>query len=115
MNRRPKTTLAPPQDDQSLREYLDQSDDFRVFLENKRLDAIRAAEDLANEITGLETQAQRIRDDAAAEIRRLDIDIDARALRRAEQVEIIARCDGALGVDLKAGRPAPTLTERSAS
>ena len=115
MNRRPKTTLTPQNDDSSLREYLDQSDDFRIFLENKRLDAIRAADDLAAEITTLETQAQRIRDDAAAEIQRLDVDIDARALRRAEQVEIIARCDGALGVDLKAVRPAPTLTERKSA
>ena len=104
--------LTPAQISQSgLREYVDQGQDFMVWLDQRRTDAQRQVDDLTKEIEALETDAQRIRADADTAIANIDVDIRARLQRREEQLDILARASAALDLQTPPLRPAPQITE----
>ena len=90
--------ILPPGDapEAGTRPYLDEGQDFRSFLTQKRKGVLREIDDLETEID------------------RLEIEIRARIGRLTEKRDILARCDAALEVSpVTAERPAPRLTERS--
>lgn len=76
------------------RPTLDQSVEFRRWLDNKRADAARASDRLQTEIETLLAE------------------LDGKRIEQREQDEIVSRCDAALTIDVKASRPAPKLTPR---
>lgn len=78
----------------NARTTLDQSVEFRRWIDNKRADA------------------QRSSDRIQAEIETLLAELDSKRTEQREQDEIVTRCDAALTIDMKANRPAPKLTTR---
>lgn len=95
-----------------LRPYLDSGSEFVTWIATRRTDAQRQVDDLSKEIEGLETDAQRIRADADTAIAAIETDIEARLRRREEQLDILARANAALDLQVPPTRPAPQLTER---
>lgn len=84
--------LAADNSGGGVRTALDQSVEFRRWLDNKRADAVRASDRIGTEIDTLMAE------------------LDTKRIERREQDEIVARCDAALTIDLSAKRPAPKLT-----
>ena len=64
-------------------EYVIETQEFTAYIQQKRTEAIRK------------------RDDLFTETNRLQAELQGRALRITDLDEIIARCDAALGLDLK--------------
>lgn len=95
-----------------LRPYLDAGQSFIVWIDQRRTEAQRQVDDLSKEIEALETDAQRIRADADQAIARIEVDIQARLVRRDEQLDILVRANAALDIQVPPNRPAPRLTER---
>lgn len=58
------------------------------------------------------TEAQRRKADLETEVERFEAEIQSRLALIADEQEILARCEAALTIDLRANRPAPTLEER---
>jgi len=74
--------------------YLLESAEFRTWVNQKVTEAKRLRDDLATEVTGLETEIQ------------------ARMARIADMDEIIQRGDAALTITLPVTRKSPSLSER---
>ncbi len=74
--------------------YILESSEFRTWVNQKVTEAKRLRDDLANEVTGLETEIQ------------------ARMSRIADMDEIIQRGEAALTISLPVTRKAPTMQER---
>lgn len=89
MKRQTIQTTGAPRD-----EYITASSDFRIWAEQQLTNAERLIEDLDQEIV------------------RLEAEVDARKIRRADLAEIVARATAALTIDLSANRPSPVLTDR---
>lgn len=91
-----KPNLAPVDEGETgggTRPYLDQSVEFRRFLQNKKADAMRSRDELAGRAETLE-----------AEIRSIMQEIG-------EADDIILRCEAALTLEQKPRQP-PQITER---
>lgn len=86
--------LAADNSGGGVRTSLDQSVEFRRWLDNKRADAVRASDRIGTEIDTLMAE------------------LDTKRVEQRELDEIIARCDAALTIDLSAKRQAPALTTR---
>jgi hypothetical protein len=74
--------------------YILESSEFRSWVSQKVTEAKRLRDDLATEVTDLETQ------------------ISARMARIADQDDIILRGEAALALNIPTTRPSPKLSER---
>lgn len=97
---KPPARTPPPLD----REALKTSQGFLDFVEAEKIDAQRRRDDHQSEITRLTTEHQRITADYESMIMKLRTQV-------ADCAEIIEAADRALGTDLSASRPAPTIAE----
>lgn len=100
--RKAQPQIQPPQrqptdfQPDQQRPYLSESADFRTYVQQKRV------------------AAQRASDDLDAEIDRLQVEIEARLTRRMEQQEILARCEAALTLEVPVTRQPPVISRHEA-
>lgn len=95
--------MKPPARTQN-RDAVKRSPAFLAYVETEKIEAQRRRDDHQSEITRLTTEHQRITADYESMIMKLRTQV-------ADCAEIIEAADRALGTDLSASRPAPTIAE----
>lgn len=92
------------------REHLKTNSAFLVWVAEQQTQAERRIADRNTEIERFETEIQRSLADHQTTAARLEAEIQSRVELNTDDQEIIDRATIALTLDLKANRPAPTLT-----
>ncbi len=92
------------------RGHIKTSAEFREFVRQQKTEAERRKADYLTEIAQFETEVARGQADQDTLTARLDAEIQSRMSLIADEDEIISGADAMLTIDVKANRPAPTLS-----